>query len=115
MNILGGQTERIIIMPCSSCKSDRILSVSGKVSDCFFCSFKKKEYEGYVPDEIGIGSGDYIEFNYCLECGKIQDSFPKKDPIFESEDENDEGEIIPDEVLDDWEKDGYWTIKSTKK
>jgi hypothetical protein len=23
-----------------------------------------------------FGSGDYVEFKYCLECGKIQDNFP---------------------------------------
>lgn len=96
-------------MNCNSCGSDRILTVSGKTSDCCYYAFKGKENDGYVPDELGIGSGDYIEFSYCLECGKIQDKFPIKDPIFEDDNEFDEdGEIIPDEIADEWEKKGYW-------
>jgi len=34
------------------------------------------EYKGCVPSSIGIGSGDYIEFIYCLNCGQIQEKFP---------------------------------------
>ena len=32
--------------------------------------------EGYVPENLNIGGGDYIEFTYCLQCGKIQGDFP---------------------------------------
>jgi hypothetical protein len=32
---------------------------------------------GYVPTGIGIGGNDYLEFDYCLNCGQIQDeNFP---------------------------------------
>jgi hypothetical protein len=35
------------------------------------------EYDGYVPTGIGIGGNDYLEFDYCLNCGQIQDvGFP---------------------------------------
>lgn len=64
-------------MFCKNCKSDRILDISGKVSDCYSQVYKNKEYTGYVPENIGIGGGDYIEFKYCLNCGMIQDNFPK--------------------------------------
>ena len=65
-------------MECQSCKSDNILKVSGKVSDMFFGSLVNAEIEkdGYVPNDIGIGGGDYIEFDYCLKCGQIQGEFP---------------------------------------
>jgi len=36
---------------------------------------------GYVPDLSVIGDeyGDYIEFEFCLDCGKIQGTFPISD------------------------------------
>lgn len=75
---------------CIKCKSDRIVSISGKCSDCFTLFYKDKEYDGYVVENIGIGDGDYIEFNYCLECGMIQDKFPKEDPKIDYEDEEED-------------------------
>lgn len=67
---------------CKSCKSDRIVSFSGKSSDCNAVSYKEAEIDGYVPDDIGIGGGDYVEFSFCLECGQIQGKFPLPDPEF---------------------------------
>ena len=67
-------------MICRVCKSDRLLSVSGKVSDMCSVDFGGREHDGYVPDGLGIGGGDYIEFVLCLECGAVQGKFPKKDP-----------------------------------
>jgi hypothetical protein len=61
------------------CGSDRILSVSGKTSDMCFCRFGEAESDGYVPGGIGIGSGDYIELNVCMDCGQVQGSFPVSD------------------------------------
>jgi hypothetical protein len=34
------------------------------------------ESDGYVPKGIGIGGGDYVEFDWCLDCGQIQHEFP---------------------------------------
>jgi hypothetical protein len=34
-------------------------------------------HRGYVPDDMGIGGGDYVEFDYCLQCGQIQGRFPR--------------------------------------
>ena len=67
-------------MSCQKCGSDRIVSVSGKVSDMFYGSYKEYEVDGYVPGDIGIGGGDYIEFVYCLECGQIQGDWPLPEP-----------------------------------
>ena len=70
---------------CVRCNGTRIMSISAKCSDLFFCDMpnddKFREYRGYVPRGIGIGGSDYVEFSYCLDCGKIQGDFPimKKD------------------------------------
>lgn len=64
-------------MPCKKCESDRIVKVSAKCSDLFFAKIRKHEHNGYVPDDMGIGGGDYVEFDYCLNCGQIVGRFPK--------------------------------------
>ena len=67
-------------MACDKCKSERVLRVSGKCSDMFSASGPGVDYNGYVPETIGIAGaddfGDYIHFQYCLDCGKIQGKFP---------------------------------------
>ena len=68
-----------LVMACRNCESNRIMSISGKCSDLFNAEFKGKEHSGYVTREVGIGGGDYITFDFCLECGCIQDQFPKED------------------------------------
>lgn len=74
---------------CFKCESERILRVSGKCSDLVSVEMDDREYGGYVPEDVGIGGGDYIEFSYCLDCGQIQDSFPVDDPEeFNEEDED---------------------------
>lgn len=67
---------------CDGCESKRIVNVSGKCSDLFSATYMKSEYEGGVTSKMGIGGGDYMEFSYCLECGKIQGDFPKPDPYW---------------------------------
>lgn len=34
------------------------------------------DHDGEVPENVGIGSGDYLRFSYCLDCGQIQGTFP---------------------------------------
>ena len=66
-------------MNCDKCNSDRIMQICGKTSDLFNAHYKGKDYEGYVPEGVVIGDrgyGDYIQFSYCLECGKIKGKFP---------------------------------------
>jgi hypothetical protein len=58
------------------CGSDRIVSVCAKCCDSFFAQTDIDEYDGYVPSHLGIGSGDYVKFSYCLNCGKICGDFP---------------------------------------
>ena len=64
----------------------RIGSVTAKCSDMFHITIGDKEHDGYVPKDIGIGDkyGDYVEFDYCLECGQIQGKFPVKRTALEA-------------------------------
>lgn len=66
-------------MKCQRCKSTRLVHVDGKTSDLcsvvFAESYNIRE-PTYVPENIGIGGGDYITFTYCLNCGQIQGKFP---------------------------------------
>lgn len=70
-------------MTCDKCNSDRIISVSGKTADLCVTEYAGKEKDGYVPTDTPFGKGgygDYIDFNLCLECGKMQGKFPARDP-----------------------------------
>jgi hypothetical protein len=63
-------------MTCSRCNSKRTASFSAKSSDLNCVRIGELEHEGYVPGDLGIGSGDYVEFDYCLDCGQMQGTFP---------------------------------------
>jgi hypothetical protein len=65
------------------CKhNDRVISICGKCSDMFNAQINGAEHDGYVPGDLNIGNGDYIEFSYCLDCGKIIGNFPMDNPEF---------------------------------
>lgn len=66
------------------CKSDRIASVSAKCSDCCGVSVGDACKDGYVPRDMGIGGGDYVEFMFCLDCGRVQGRFPLKQTELET-------------------------------
>lgn len=61
---------------CSRCQSTRVATVSAKCSDAFWISLNGADHDGYVRPEFGIGDDDYVEFDYCLDCGQIQGTFP---------------------------------------
>lgn len=63
-------------MNCPNCISKRVVSVLAKCDDRCVVSTDDKEIADYVQDDMGIGHGDYIKFEYCLECGKIIGDFP---------------------------------------
>ena len=64
------------VIKCSKCQSDKIAQVQGRVKDLFNLRVKDFEYEGYVLHNLNIGSGDDLEFDYCLDCGQMQGKFP---------------------------------------
>lgn len=75
-------------MVCQRCKSERVLSASGKSSDCNSGQIGRKEYVGdYIPEGLGIGSGDYYEIDVCLNCGQLQGWFPLAISKFELKDD----------------------------
>lgn len=63
-------------MNCQRCNSDRVVNVNAKASDLFFVSIGEKEEDGYLPRDMGIGGGDYLDMSYCLDCGQIKGKFP---------------------------------------
>ena len=63
-------------MSCQRCKSERIAEVSAKCSDMCSVDLGDSRMNGYVPEDMGIGGGDYIDFKWCLECGQLQGKFP---------------------------------------
>lgn len=63
-------------MPCQKCNSERVAKINGKTSDCCFVSILDYTSCDYVPDDMGIGGGDYLEFDLCLDCGQLQGKFP---------------------------------------
>lgn len=63
-------------MQCQRCQSERVAKAVAKCSDCCYVTLADKEIDGYVPDDIGIGGGDYVKIQWCLNCGQIQGNFP---------------------------------------
>lgn len=62
----------------ADCKHERAVNVSAKCSDMCCVRVKEtgQEKDGYVPDDMGIGGSDYIEFDYCLDCGHMFGEWP---------------------------------------
>ena len=69
---------------CQRCQSARIMTVMGKVSDAFSGDIGEKRCHGYVPEDLGIGGGDYVAFFLCLDCGQIQGEWPRPPTALES-------------------------------
>jgi len=61
---------------CQHCKSERLMTVNAKCDDRCSINYDDMERHDYVLDFIGIGGGDYVNFEYCLDCGRIQGDFP---------------------------------------
>jgi len=77
-------------MSCQRCKSDRIVYAGAKCSDTFHASVGEREHDGFVPSDMNIGGGDYMEIEYCADCGQIQDEFPLQPMKMEVDEESDE-------------------------
>lgn len=65
-------------MKCQRCGKEKVMGVLAKCGD--MCSLKlpdgTKQDIGYVPYDIGLGGGDYFDFEMCMHCGQVQGSFP---------------------------------------
>lgn len=74
-------------MSCKQCKSERVASILGHCVDRFVARLDSKEYEGYVPHDMGLGGGDDIDIDVCLDCGQIQGDFPVNPECFQDEED----------------------------
>ena len=63
---------------CQRCGAVSIVEVCGKTSDGCHMKHLHREYDGYVLRDMGVGEGDYLEFDFCTSCGQIQGEFPRQ-------------------------------------
>ena len=64
-------------MECTNCYSTMFLSVLAKCYDMCTVGHEEKGVTGYVPSGIGLGDNpNFVEFSYCMNCGKIHGDFP---------------------------------------
>ena len=63
---------------CQKCQSKRTATVTAKCSDCCSVALDSSEQfsDGYAPDDMNIGGGDYVNFSFCLDCGQLQGEWP---------------------------------------
>lgn len=71
-------------MNCQKCNSSRVVMVSAKCSDLCVVKISNQTHNGYVPHDMGIGGGDYVEIDLCLDCGHVQGEWPVPDTELES-------------------------------
>jgi hypothetical protein len=90
---------------CQRCHSERVLGINAKCSDMCSIRMGSNESEGYAPSAPGIGGGDYIETDICLDCGQVQGKFPLKK--LEEEEEWEEEATAASETDDDEEDEDY--------
>ena len=62
---------------CNNCDSTRMVEVNAKCGGTCTTEVNGLPCEDYyVPEDMGIGGGDYLRFKYCLECGQMGGQFP---------------------------------------
>lgn len=63
-------------MICAKCESERIAAVTSKCDDKCYIEIDGECYNGQVPINMNIGSGRYLEFIICLNCGYVDGEWP---------------------------------------
>ena len=63
-------------MKCQRCGNRRVVGINAKCNDLCYAELNGNEMDGYVPTDIGIGGGDYVDIIYCLDCGQLQGNWP---------------------------------------
>ena len=61
---------------CQRCSSLRLARILAHCSDMCSVDLAGRHEHGYVPRDLGIGGGDDVQLDYCLDCGRIQGKFP---------------------------------------
>ena len=81
-------------MKCQACGSERLADLSTMCDMCIV-NIGEREYTGQVPDDIGVSAdGQFIEFQWCLDCGQIQGQWPLPDTEIEDPMSAEEEEAI---------------------
>ncbi len=63
---------------CQKCEAIAIVQVCSKASDLHCLRHLHRDHDGYMLKDMGVGSDDYVEFSFCVNCGQIQGAWPKK-------------------------------------
>lgn len=88
----GNYGQPVTLSPkvkCCRCASHRVAHIYGHCSgNSDFALGDKKRGDTYLPDKIGVGGGDDIDFDYCLDCGQVQGTWPLAPTKFELGTEN---------------------------
>lgn len=61
---------------CQKCGSNRVASVQSHGRDCNYVQIGDRSHDGYMPQDMGVGGGDDVYFDFCMDCGQIQGTFP---------------------------------------
>jgi hypothetical protein len=61
---------------CQRCSGSRLARILAHCSDMCSVDLAGQHLRDYVPRDLGIGGGDDVNFDYCLDCGQIQGAFP---------------------------------------
>lgn len=61
---------------CQHCKSARLLFVQAHASDMFVVQVGSESKDGYLPGDLGLGGGDDLTMELCLDCGRVQGQWP---------------------------------------
>lgn len=82
------------------CGSMRFMSVSAKCSDLCTVNLDGKDHDGYVPDGLNIGGADYVQFNVCVQCGRIMGNWPLPPMALDLNNDDEEYDIDSDDDID---------------
>lgn len=74
-------------MSCLRCKSERTARIGGKTSDLcsVYIGTLVERDDGYVPSDMNIGGGDYLELEFCMDCGQMAGTWPLPETVLEDE------------------------------
>ena len=74
------------------CGNNQFVSVDAKCTDCCSVRYLNQSRCDYAPYNLGIGGGDYVTFEFCPKCGRIQGEFPIEVDLRDEEDQWDDEE-----------------------
>lgn len=61
---------------CIRCGSARFMHISAKCNDLCSINLDNVTEDGYVPNNVNLGGGDYVDFDVCANCGQMVGTWP---------------------------------------